>query len=594
MKDLKNYLFENILPYVEKPSRYIGDEFNSEKPKENPAVRFAFCFPDIYEIGMSHLGMKILYEVLNNMDDVMCERVFAPNMDMVNLMREHNFPLYTLESFSKVSDCDFVGFTIQFEMCLTTVLLMLDLAGIPFLAKDRTEDDPLVVCGGPCTCNPEPFADFFDLMMLGEGEEVLPHLMELYKNSSSKKDFLIKASEVTGVYIPNLEEIKQEKVEKSIIESMNNVYTIKKPVVPYTPAVHDRITLEVMRGCFRGCRFCQAGMIYRPVRQKSLENLQKEAKALIENTGYEEMSLSSLSTTDHFHCMDLIKHLVSTYKDKKVNISLPSLRMDQFSLELSEELGNQKKGSLTFAPEAGSQRMRNIINKNLTEEEILSTIKQVFETGYSKIKLYFMIGLPYETDEDIKGIADLAQKIIDVYYSIDKKKRAKPFKLTVSTSCFVPKPFTAFQWFPQNTMEEFHRKQQYLKSVMPKQVTYNYHDSKLSMLEAVLAKGDRSLSQAIINAYNNGCVFDSWFDHFNYEGWIKALKDMGIDAQEYASRKLTYEDELPWDKFDYHVDKEFLIRENEKAKKETTTPPCHKQCSACGISKAYGRCKFEV
>lgn len=594
MNDLKEYLFENILPNVEKPSRYIGDEFNSVKPKENPKVRFAFCFPDIYEIGMSHLGMKILYEVLNKEEDVMCERVFAPKMDMAEEMRKHDFPLFSLESFSKVSDFDFVGFTIQFEMCLTTILLMLDLANIPFLSKDRTEEDPIVVCGGPCTCNPEPFADFFDLIMLGEGEEVLPHLMDIYKNSSSKNEFLIKASEVVGVYIPNLDEIKQEHIEKSIIPSMNNVYSLKKPIVPYTPPVHDRISLEVMRGCFRGCRFCQAGMIYRPVRQKSLPTLIEQADELIKNTGYEEISLTSLSTTDHFHCMELVKYLVDNYKDKRINVSLPSLRMDEFSLELSEEVGSLKKNSLTFAPEAGSQRMRNVINKNLTEEDILGTIKRVFEAGYSKIKLYFMIGLPYETDEDIKGIADLAQKIINIYYSLEKKKRPKPFKLTVSTSCFVPKPFTAFQWFPQNSMKEFHKKQQYLKSLMPKMVTYNYHDSKLSMLEAVLAKGERFLSKAIIKAYENGCVFDSWFDHFNYAGWMDALRSIGIEPQEYASRELNYEDELPWDKFDYHIDKEFLIKENEKAKKETTTPPCHKKCSACGISKAYGRCEFEV
>ena len=594
MNDLKKYLFDNILPNVEKPSRYIGDEFNSIKPKKNADVRFAFCFPDIYEIGMSHLGMKILYEILNNMDYVSCERCFSPQMDMVEQMRKHSFPLVTLESFSRVRDFDFVGFSIQFEMCLTTVLLMLDLAGIPFMAKDRTDDDPLVVCGGPSTCNPEPFADFFDLMMLGEGEEVLPELMELYRNSETKREFLLKAADVTGVYIPNINEVKDRTVEKSIIRDMNSVYSMKNPIVPYTAPVFDRMSLEMMRGCFRGCRFCQAGMIYRPVRQKSLPTLIEQADQLIKSTGYEEISLVSLSTTDHFKCRELINYLVNTYRDKKLNVSLPSLRMDQFDLDLAMEVGTVKKNSLTFAPEAGSQRMRDVINKNLTEEDILSTIKRVYSLGYSKIKLYFMLGLPYETDEDVKAIADLAQKIVDIYYSMDKKKRPRPFKLTVSTSCFVPKPFTAFQWFGQNTMEEFHRKQQYLKSLMPKKVTYNYHDSKLSMLEAVLAKGGRELSQAIVNAYENGCVYDSWFDYFKFEEWVKAIEDIGIDPQEYASMSRSYEDELPWDRFDYHIDKEFLIRENEKAKKQMTTPPCHRKCSACGISKAYGRCDFEI
>lgn len=594
MKDIKQYLFENILPKVEKPSRYIGDEFNSIKPKENAEVTFAFCFPDIYEIGMSHLGMKILYEILNNMDYVNCERCFSPQMDMVEEMRKHSLPLFTLESFKRVRDFDFVGFSIQFEMCLTTVLLMLDLADIPFRAKDRTEDDPLVVCGGPSTCNPEPFADFFDLIMLGEGEEVLPTLMDLYRNSSSKKEFLIKAADVTGVYIPNIEEVRDRTVEKSIIKDMNRVYSMKNPIVPYTAPVFDRMSLEMMRGCFRGCRFCQAGMIYRPVRQKNLDTLKKQADQLIRSTGYEEISLTSLSTTDHFKCRELISYLVENYRDKKINVSLPSLRMDQFDLDLAQEVGSLKKSALTFAPEAGSQKMRDVINKNLTEEDILSTIKRVYSLGYSKIKLYFMIGLPYETDEDIKGIADLAQKIVDIYYSIDKKKRPRPFKLTVSTSCFVPKPFTAFQWFGQNTMEEFHRKQQYLKSIMPRKVTYNYHDSKLSMLEAVLAKGGRELSEAIIKAYENGCVYDSWFDFFKFEEWVKAFEDIGIDPQEYASMHRSYDDSLPWDRFDYHIDKEFLIRENERAKKHLTTPPCHRKCSACGISKAYGRCDFEI
>lgn len=594
MNELKKYLFDNILPNVEKPSRYIGDEFNSIKPKENADVTFAFCFPDIYEIGMSHLGMKILYEILNNMDYVSCERCFSPQMDMVEQMRKHSFPLITLESFSRVRDFDFVGFSIQFEMCLTTVLLMLDLAGIPFMAKNRTDDDPLVVCGGPSTCNPEPFADFFDLMMLGEGEEVLPELMDLYRNSETKREFLLKAADVTGVYIPNIDEVKDRTVEKSIIRDMNSVYSMKNPIVPYTAPVFDRMSLEMMRGCFRGCRFCQAGMIYRPVRQKSLPTLIEQADQLIKSTGYEEISLVSLSTTDHFKCRELINYLVNTYRDKKLNVSLPSLRMDQFDLDLAMEVGTVKKNSLTFAPEAGSQRMRDVINKNLTEEDILSTIKRVYSLGYSKIKLYFMLGLPYETDEDVKAIADLAQKIVDIYYSMDKKKRPRPFKLTVSTSCFVPKPFTAFQWFGQNTMEEFHRKQQYLKSLMPKKVTYNYHDSKLSMLEAVLAKGGRELSQAIVNAYENGCVYDSWFDYFKFEEWVKAIEDIGINPQEYASMSRNYEDELPWDRFDYHIDKEFLIKENEKAKKQITTPPCHRKCSACGISKAYGRCDFEI
>lgn len=594
MENLKDYLFTNILPFVERPARYIGEEFNMIKPKENPQARFAFLFPDTYEIGMSHLGMKILYEVLNDTEGVTCERAFAPEEDMANMLKEHNIPLYTLESFSMIKDFDFVGVTIQFEMCYTTILYMLDLAGIPFYAKDRTKEDPILVCGGPCTCNPEPFADFFDLIMLGEGEEVLPHLMEIYKNSSSKDDFLLKASNVEGVYIPNIDSIKQENIEKSIIKSMNNVRCVEKPIVPYVPPVHDRLTLEVMRGCFRGCRFCQAGMIYRPVRQKSMDTLKKQARDLIKNTGYEEISLSSLSTTDHFHCKEMIRHLVDTYKDKHINVSLPSLRMDEFSLDLIKEMGSLKKGSLTFAPEAGSQRMRNVINKNLSEEEILSTIQRVYNAGYSKIKLYFMIGLPYETYEDIKAIADLAGKIKDIYYSMDKKTRPRPFSLTVSTSCFVPKPFTAFQWFPQNTMEEFHEKQRYLRSIMPNQVKYNCHDSKLSMLEAVFAKGERFLSKAIVKAYENGCIFDSWYDNLNYEGWMKAFDDISLDPIKYATRVYSYEDTLPWDKFNYNIDKDFLIKENEKAKEEITTPPCHEKCSSCGISKKYGRCKFEV
>lgn len=588
----------SILKEIEKPVRYIGNEVNSYPVKENADIRFAFFFPDIYEIGMSHLGMKILYEMLNETDDIMCERVFAPDMNMAKKLRENNIPLFTLESFSPVEEFDFIGVTIQYEMCLTTMLMMFDLGNIPFLSKDRDESYPIVMAGGPCTVNPMPFKDFFDVILIGEGEYQLIDIMEIYKKCESRDEFLKKIRDIEGVYVPKYDDDENgkmiRKVKKTIVEDMNECFSIKKPIVPFVSPVHDRISLEVMRGCRRGCRFCQAGMIYRPVRQKSLGTIKKQADELIKNTGYEEISLTSLSSTDYMGCMDTIKYLIDEYRDKKINVSLPSLRMDTFSMDLAKTISKVKKTSMTFAPEAGSQRMRNIINKNLSEEEILTTIEEVYKSGYSKLKLYFMLGLPYETKEDIEAIAKLCEKIIEIYYSIDKKKRGRPFSLTISTSCFVPKAFTPFQWFSQDRMEILNEKQQYLKSILPKKVKYHYHDSRLSMLEAVLAKGDERLSLALIKAYENGCVFDSWNEYFKFDEWVDALKECDIDAQDYASRPMSYEDKLPWDNIDIGVTKEFLINENEKAKKEMTTPDCKSQCSACGISTKYGRCDFEI
>lgn len=606
---MKTQEFEKLLLTVQKPGRYSGGEINSViKDKESVDVRFAFCFPDTYEIGMSHLGMKILYSQFNARDDIWCERVFAPWTDFEEVMRENNIPLFALESRDAIKDFDIIGFTMQYEMSYTNVLNMLDLAGIPLKSADRPDLSPLVVAGGPCVCNPEPIADFIDLFFLGEGEEVDLELIDLYKeykkNGGSKADFLKAAAKIDGVYVPSLYDVKYNEdgtiksvtakegapktVKKRIIKDMDSSFYPDKFVVPFIEIVHDRAVQEVFRGCIRGCRFCQAGFIYRPVREKSVDTVNRQAKCLCENTGYDEISLSSLSTSDYSGIEPLLNNLLEWTDEKHISLALPSLRIDNFSDELLEKIKHIRKNGLTFAPEAGTQRLRDVINKNVTEEEIISTCKTAFEGGYTAVKLYFMLGLPTETDEDLKGIADLGQKIVDLYYDLPNKPKGKSVNVSISVSTFVPKPFTPFQFEPQITAEEMRRRQEYLKScIKTKKISLSYHDSSTSFLEGAFARGDRRLSAVIEEAYKSGCKFDSWSECFNVEKWLNAFEKCGISPAFYANRANDYDEILAWDHLDYAVSKEFLIKENKRAKCAETTPNCREKCSACGAN-CYG------
>lgn len=603
---------EKHLLSVQKPSRYIGGEVGSIiKDKSKVDVRFAFCFPDTYDIGMSHLGMKILYSLTNMRENYWCERVFAPSEDFETIMRENDIPLYALESLDPIRDFDFIGFTMQYELSYTNVLNMLDLAGIPVFAKDRTEElTQIVVAGGPCVCNPEPLADFFDLFILGEGEEVNLELMDLYfemkKQGASRLDFLHKAAQIEGIYVPRFYKFSYKddgtilKVEatdgapaivrKRIIRDLDKVFYPDNFVVPFTEIVQDRVSVEVLRGCIRGCRFCQAGFIYRPFREKNVDTVVKEAKCLCENTGYDEVSLASLSTSDHSDIDLMLTELINYTAQEKINLSLPSLRMDNFSESLLEKIKRVRKSGLTFAAEGGTQRLRDVINKNITEEEIMNTCRIAFEGGYATVKLYFMMGLPTETDEDIVGIAELAQRVVDLFYSIENRPKGKGVQVSVSCATFVPKPFTPFEFEPQDTREMIEHKQKLLVSaIKSKKIRVSWHDSNVSILEAVLAKGDRRLCNVIYTAWKKGCKFDSWSEHYKFDKWMEAFEECGIDPAFYANRRFDYDEILPWDHLDYLVSKDFFIRENKRAHESKTTPHCRKRCSGCGVNKKVGR-----
>lgn len=598
---------DELLQSVEKPARYTGGELNSViKDPSGVDIRFAFCFPDTYEVGMSHLGMRILYSLLNQREDTFCERVFAPWTDMEAKMRENNIPLFSLETREPVCNFDFVGFTLQYEMSYTNVLNMLDLAGIPMLWTDRKEGDPFVCAGGPCAFNPEPLADFVDFFMMGEGEEIVQEVMDAYvswkKESVSREAFLNKIVGIEGVYVPGfydvsynedgtikaVEPLKKEypkKITKRIITDMDSAFYPEKLVVPYVSIVHDRIMLELFRGCSRGCRFCQAGFIYRPVRERTPARLREMAQKLENSTGYEEISLTSLSTSDYSGLPQLTSELIEEMEPRKVNLALPSLRIDSFSLDLMEKAQKVRKSGLTFAPEAGTQRLRNVINKGVTEENLLDSVALAFRGGWNGVKLYFMIGLPYETMEDVEGIATLGLKVVDEYFKVPKELRNRGLEVTISTSSFVPKPFTPFQWEPQDSMSELRTKQRFLKDhIKDRHLRYNWHDPELSMLEAVFARGDRRTGKVLLRAWERGCRFDSWGEHFKFDEWLKAFEDCGIDPAFYANRRRGQEEVFPWDHIDIGVSKKYLLRERLRAQRGEVTPNCMTSCSGCGVT----------
>lgn len=606
---------EKLLLKVQKPGRYVGGELNSViKNKDEVDVRFAFCFPDTYEIGMSHLGMKILYSVLNEKPYIWCERVFAPWLDMEELMKEKNIPLFALESGDSITDFDFIGFTLQYELSFTNVLNMLKLADIPIKSEDRKSLGQIVVAGGPCACNPEPLAPFIDIFFIGEGEEVDLEVVELYRKckaeNKTKDEFLRLASQIKGVYVPVLYDVEYNDdgtlksftprdnapavVEKRLMMDMDNSYFPENFVVPNIEIVHDRAVSEIFRGCIRGCRFCQAGFLYRPVREKSVETINSQCKALCDNTGYDEVSLSSLSSSDYTKIIDLLTELNVWANEDKVSISLPSLRVDGFSDDILDRIKTVRKSGLTFAPEAGTQRLRDVINKNVREDELKETCSKAFNSGWTKVKLYFMIGLPTETYEDVEGIAKLAQMVVDTYYSCENKPKGKSVTVTISTASFVPKPFTPFQWYGQNSREMLMDKQKHLKdSITTKKINYNYHDADTSFIEAVFARGDRRLAKSLELACEKGFRFDGWGDCFSLEKWLEVFEECGIDPDFYATRERELDELLPWDFLDYGVKKEFLLKEREKAYDDAVTPHCRLKCSNCGAAKYGGGVCYE-
>ena len=613
-------LSDDILLKIEKPARYIGNEVNSVmKNKEEVDVRFAFVFPDVYEIGMSHLGIQILYDMLNRRDDVWCERVYSPWTDLDKIMREESIPLFALESQDAIKDFDFIGITIQYEMCYTNILQVLDLAQIPMFAKNRTEEHPIVIGGGPCTYNPEPLADFFDIFYIGEGETEYYNLIDQYKewkaSGKSRKEFLEMVAEIPGLYVPSFYDVTYNEdgticsfvpnnehakpmIQKQIVMDVSDTYYPEKPVVPFIKATQDRVVLEIQRGCIRGCRFCQAGMVYRPTRERDVEVLKDYAYKMLKNTGHEEISLSSLSSSDYSQLQELVTFLIDEFKGKGINISLPSLRIDAFSLDVMSKVQDIRKSSLTFAPEAGSQRLRNVINKGLTEEIILEGAGQAFEGGWTRVKLYFMLGLPTETEEDMKAIAHLAEKIAKRYYEIPKDQRNGKCQIVASTSFFIPKPFTPFQWATMLNKEDYIAKANIVNHEMKAQLNhkslkYNWHEADVTVLEGVFARGDRRVSKVLLEAYKLGCIYDSWGEHFRYDLWMQAFENTGVDVAFYNLRERDLDEILPWDFIDIGVSKEFLKREWKNALAEKVTPNCRMQCAGCGAMSFGGGVCFE-
>ncbi len=615
-------LRDEILMQVEKPARYIGSEINSVwKNKEEVAVRFAMCFPDVYEIGMSHLGIQILYDLLNQQEDVWCERVYSPWVDLDQIMREEQIPLFALESQEPIKEFDFLGITIQYEMCYTNILQVLDLSQIPLLARERGEEHPIVIGGGPCAYNPEPIADFFDLFYIGEGETNYETLLSLYKkcreNGDSREEFLFQAGQLSGIYAPMFYEATYKedgtihtflpireglpnKIMKEIVMDVTNTYYPMKPVVPYIKVTQDRVVLEIQRGCIRGCRFCQAGQLYRPVRERNVERLKEYAITMLKNTGHEEITLSSLSSSDYSQLEELVTFLVAECKERAINISLPSLRIDEFSLDIMSKVQDIKKSSLTFAPEAGSQRLRDVINKGLTKEVILEGATEAFRGGWTKVKLYFMLGLPTETTEDINGIGELANEIAAAFYeTVPKEARTNGrVQITVSSSFFIPKPFTPFQWAPMATKEEFiekayQTKQSVMAQLNQKSIRYNWHETDVSVLEGVMARGDRKVAQVILHAYQNGALYDAWSEYFKYDTWLNSFEECGVSIPFYTTRERGEEELFPWDFISCGVTKEFLLREWKKANKELTTPNCKVQCQGCGANQFGGGICYE-